>query len=292
MPLPDLMRLIGLVFAAVSLVVLGDTAGKLLTSGGVDPFLVAWSRFALAALALLPFSGLRRAELPDLLDRRVLVRGLFIACGISSILTALRTEPIANVFGAFFIGPVVSYVLAVMFLRERPSALRGLLLGLGFLGVMLVVKPGFGATPGIGFALLAGTFYGAYLVMTRVVAGDFRPRFLLISQLLIGTVALAPLAAMAEVPPLDLRLSFLVLLSAAGSAVGNFLLVLANRRAEASLIAPLVYSQLISATVLGVLVFGDWPDAWSLIGLAVIAASGIGSLVLQRPVRAVQTGRP
>lgn len=292
MPLPDLMRLIGLVFAAVSLVVLGDTAGKLLTSGGVDPFLVAWSRFALAALALLPFSGLRRTELPDLLDRRVLIRGLFIACGISSILTALKTEPIANVFGAFFIGPVVSYVLAVLFLRERPSALRGLLLGLGFLGVMLVVKPGFGATPGIGFALLAGTFYGAYLVMTRVVAGDFRPRFLLISQLLIGTVALAPLAAMAEVPPLDLRLSFLVLLSAAGSAVGNFLLVLANRRAEASLIAPLVYSQLISATVLGVLVFGDWPDAWSLIGLAVIAASGIGSLVLQRPVRAVQTGRP
>ena len=292
MPLPDLMRLIGLVFAAVSLVVLGDTAGKLLTSGGVDPFLVAWSRFALAALALLPFSGLRRAELPDLLDRRVLIRGLFIACGISSILTALKTEPIANVFGAFFIGPVVSYVLAVLFLRERPSALRGLLLGLGFLGVMLVVKPGFGATPGIGFALLAGTFYGAYLVMTRVVAGDFRPRFLLISQLLIGTVALAPLAAMAEVPPVDLRLSFLVLLSAAGSAVGNFLLVLANRRAEASLIAPLVYSQLISATVLGVLVFGDWPDAWSLIGLAVIAASGIGSLVLQRPVRAVQTGRP
>lgn len=292
MPLPDLLRLIGLVFAAVSLVVLGDTAGKLLTSGGVDPFLVAWSRFALAALALLPFSGLCRAELPDLLDRRVLIRGLFIACGISSILTALKTEPIANVFGAFFIGPVVSYVLAVLFLRERPSALRGLLLGLGFLGVMLVVKPGFGATPGIGFALLAGTFYGAYLVMTRVVAGDFRPRFLLISQLLIGTVALAPLAAMAEVPPLDLRLSFLVLLSAAGSAVGNFLLVLANRRAEASLIAPLVYSQLISATVLGVLVFGDWPDAWSLIGLAVIAASGIGSLVLQRPVRAVQTGRP
>ena len=112
MPLPDLLRLAGLVFAAVSLVVLGDTAGTLLTSGGVDPFLVAWSRFALAAIALLPFSGLTRAELPNLLDRRILVRGLFIACGISSILTALRTEPIANVFGAFFIGPVVSYILA------------------------------------------------------------------------------------------------------------------------------------------------------------------------------------
>lgn len=291
MPLPDLLRLAGLVFAAVSLVVLGDTAGKLLTSGGVDPFLVAWSRFALAAIALLPFSGLTRAELPNLLDRRILVRGLFIACGISSILTALRTEPIANVFGAFFIGPVVSYILAILFLHERPSALRGVLLGLGFAGVMLVVKPGFGATPGIGFALLAGMFYGAYLVMTRVVAGVFRPRFLLISQLLIGSVALAPLAAMAELPATDLRLSLLILLSAAGSAVGNFLLVLANRRAEASLIAPLVYSQLISATVLGVLVFGDWPDIWTLAGLLVIAGSGIGSLALHRQSLAPRSTR-
>ncbi|SDI87535.1 DMT family transporter [Lutimaribacter saemankumensis] len=291
MPLPDLLRLAGLVFAAVSLVVLGDTAGKLLTSGGVDPFLVAWSRFALAAIALLPFSGLTRAELPNLLDRRILVRGLFIACGISSILTALRTEPIANVFGAFFIGPVVSYILAILFLHERPSALRGVLLGLGFAGVMLVVKPGFGATPGIGFALLAGMFYGAYLVMTRVVAGVFRPRFLLISQLLIGSVALAPLVAMAELPATDLRLSLLILLSAAGSAVGNFLLVLANRRAEASLIAPLVYSQLISATVLGVLVFGDWPDIWTLAGLLVIAGSGIGSLALHRQSLAPRSTR-
>jgi len=280
--LTQLFGLIALVFAAVTLVVIGDTAGKLMTSGGVDPFLVAWSRFALAALVLLPFSGLTRAELPHLLDRRVLIRGLFIACGISAILTALKTEPIANVFGAFFIGPVVSYVLAILFLGERPSPLRSGLLALGFAGVMLVVKPGFGATPGLGFALLAGCFYGAYLVMTRVVAGAFRPRFLLISQLLIGSVALAPLAAMAELPDIDLRLSALVMISALGSALGNFCLVLANRRAEASLIAPLVYSQLISATVLGVVVFGDWPDALSLTGLTLIAASGIGSLIANR----------
>lgn len=282
MTLTQLFGLIALVFAAVTLVVIGDTAGKLMTSGGVDPFLVAWSRFALAALVLLPFSGLTRAELPHLLDRRVLIRGLFIACGISAILTALKTEPIANVFGAFFIGPVVSYVLAILFLGERPSPLRSGLLALGFAGVMLVVKPGFGATPGLGFALLAGCFYGAYLVMTRVVAGAFRPRFLLISQLLIGSVALAPLAAMAELPDIDLRLSALVMISALGSALGNFCLVLANRRAEASLIAPLVYSQLISATVLGVVVFGDWPDALSLTGLTLIAASGIGSLIANR----------
>ena len=228
---------------------------------------------------LLPFSGLQRTELADLKDWRLLARAGFIACGISCILTALKTAPIANVFGAFFVGPIVSYILALLFLGEKPSPLRSGLLALGFLGVMLEVKPGFGASWGMVFALLAGTFYGAYLAMTRVVAGAFRPRFLLMSQLLIGAVIMAPFGVSAGAPTFSLGITALVTLSALASAFGNFLLVIASKSAEASLIAPLVYSQLISATVLGVLVFGDWPDAVSLLGLILIAASGVGSLV-------------
>lgn len=282
MTAPDLFRLIATVFAAVTLVVLGDTAGKLLTQSGVDPVLVAWTRFGLAALLLLPFSGLTMKELVYLKDWRVLLRAATIAAGISCILTALKTEPIANVFGAFFIGPVVSYILAVFFLGERPSALRAILLALGFLGVMLVVKPGFGVTSGIVFALLAGVCYGGYLAMTKMIASAFRPRFLLISQLLIGTLILTPIGINVELPQFDIAVSLLILGSALGSAVGNYLLVIANRMAEASLIAPLVYSQLISATVLGVLVFGDWPDLYSLAGLTVIIFSGLGSLFVSR----------
>ena len=86
-----------------------------------------------------------------------------------------------------------------------------------------------------------------------------------------------------ELPALDTRLSLLILVSALGSAAGNYLLVIANRRGEASLIAPLVYSQLISATVFGVLVFNDWPDRYALLGLIVIAVSGLGSLLAARP---------
>ncbi len=86
-------------------------------------------------------------------------------------------------------------------------------------------------------------------------------------------------------------LAGLVAISAGGSAMGNFLLVMASRRAEASLIAPLVYSQLLSAMVLGVLVFGDWPDVWALAGLALIALSGVGSLLVsQRQARLAGQG--
>ncbi|MDC0739480.1 DMT family transporter [Cognatishimia sp. SS12] len=274
----DLLRLAAIVFAAVSFIVVGDTAGKLLTAGGVHPIVVAWARFGIGALVLLPFSGLKLPELRDLLQWRVALRAVFVITGISCILTALKTEPIANVFGAFFVGPIVSYVLAIIFLGERPSKLRSLLLMIGFLGVLLVVKPGFGASVGMGFALAAGTFYGAYLMMTRTIAGAFRPRFLLLSQLLIGSVLLAPFGLTVGLPELTGGLALLFLVSALGSAAGNYLLVISSKKAEASLIAPLVYTQLVSATLSGILVFGDWPDLVSLIGLALIALSGGSAL--------------
>lgn len=276
----SLFQLAALVFVAVSFVVVGDTAGKLLTGRGVDPIIVAWTRFGLAALLILPFSGLSVRELPNFGDWRVLVRASLITGGIYCILTALRTEPIANVFGAFFVGPIVSYILAVLFLGEAPSRSKSFLLAFGFFGVVLVVKPGFGASVGMVFALAAGTCYGAYLAMTRTVANKYRPRFLLISQLLVGSIILTPLGLSAEFPNLDLSIGVLLLVSAFGSALGNYLLVVANRTAEASLIAPLVYSQLVSATIVGIVVFNDWPDLLSLFGLVAIAVSGFGSLLV------------
>lgn len=279
---PSLVRLAGVVFAAVTFVVIGDTAGKLLTIRDVDPFFIAWTRFALAAVVLLPVSGLALRELPNLRDWRVLVRGAFITSGICCILTALRTEPIANVFGAFFIGPIVSYVLAILFLGETPSRSRSILLALGFLGVIFVVKPGFGASNGMAFALAAGGCYGAYLAMTRTVAGLYQPRFLLMSQLIIGSVFLTPLGLGESFPDFGLPILALVVVSALGSAFGNFLLVVASKSAEASLIAPLVYSQLFSATVAGFLVFGDLPDTYALLGLMLIALSGFGSLFIHQ----------
>lgn len=278
----SLLRIAGVVFAAVTCVVVGDTAGKLLTARGVDPLFIAWTRFALAGVVLLPFSGLSLRELPNLYDWRVLVRGAFIAGGICCILTALRSEPIANVFGAFFVGPIVSYILAILFLGEAPSPSRSILLALGFCGVLLVVKPGFGASTGMAFALAAGGCYGAYLAMTRTLAGLYRPRFLLMSQLIIGSTVLAPFGLTVRFPDFSLPVLGLVVVSAVASAIGNFLLVVASKSAEASVIAPLVYSQLISATVAGLLVFGELPDVYAMLGLILIAFSGFGSLLVRQ----------
>lgn len=274
------LRILGIVVFAMTLIVIGDAAGKLLTAAGFSPIFVAWSRFTVAAVVLLPFSGLTAAELRGFLDWRIYLRALFIAAGISCILTALKTEPIANVFGGFFVGPIVAFVLSSLLLKERLDLGRMLLLLVSFAGVLLVVKPGFGMQVGMGFALLAGCFHGSYLVATRWLAGLYRPRFLLISQLIIGALVLFPFCLGAMPQSIDLAGTGLILVSALGSAAGNFLLAVANRTTPANVVAPLVYSQLLAATVIGVLVFGDIPDELALVGLAVIILSGLSSLWL------------
>lgn len=272
-----MIPIVAMIVGAMVLIVTGDAAAKLLTQQGFDPVFIAWARFALAAVMIAPFAGVRRGDIALAADWRLLLRGMLIVGGITCILTALRTENMANVFGGFFIGPIVAYALSVLLLKEHVTWMRTLLLAISFVGVLIVVRPGFGMTAGLGFAVLAGCFHGAYLVATRWLAGEFRPRFLLMSQLVVGAVVLAPFA-IGPLPPVTLHITGLIMISALGSAFGNLLIVLANRTTPASVIAPLIYSQLLVATVIGFVVFGDWPDAPTFIGLAIIAVAGASSV--------------
>ena len=271
------MQVVGAVVLAMTLIVGGDAAATLLTGAGFPQVFVAWTRFALAAVLLAPFCGLQRTEFRYFLNWRLYLRAALIVGGIVSILTALKTEPMADVFGGFFVGPVVSYFLSALLLRERITTLRTLLLMVSFAGVLLVVRPGFGMTAGMGFAILAGCFHGSYLVATRWLAGDFRPRFLLFSQLVIGAVLLSPFA-MVTVPDITLPVFGLITISALGSAAGNLLLVMVNRTTPAGVVAPLIYSQLLAAMLIGWAVFGQWPDGLSLIGLLIIMLAGASSV--------------
>ncbi|MCK0168239.1 DMT family transporter [Jannaschia sp. S6380] len=272
---------VALMFVAMSLIPLGDTAGKLLTgTHGASPFFVAFSRFAVGAAMIGAILG-GRVHWPLYRDWRIWFRAGLIAAGIACILTALRTEDLATVFGAFFVGPIFSYLLSIRFLGERVTSLQSVLLALGFCGVLLVVRPGFGMTTGLAFAVLAGLFYGAFLTTSRWLADLAPPRQLMLTQTALGTLLLAPLGLL-EIPAFSAPVTGLVLLSGLASASGNLLLVLAYRRTRATILAPFVYFQLISATTLGWLVFGTFPDALALTGLAILIAAGLGTVLLRR----------
>ena len=273
-------KALALMAVAMSCIPAGDSAGKILvTEYGVAPVFVAWARFAGGALMILPLAA--RGSLHLLRDWRIWGRGGLLAGGILFILTALSTAPIASVFAAFFVGPIVSFALSAIVLREEVSRGRTMLMGLGFLGVLLVVRPGFDASPGLGFAVLAGVFYGSYLTASRALMGIGTPRALLFTQLIVGAVVLAPIG-LPHLPALPPATLGLLVLSAGFSAAGNGLLLMAYRIGTASAIAPMVYFQLVAATTLGWVIFGDLPDALTWAGLAVIVSAGVASARLGR----------
>ena len=265
------------------LIPLGDTAGKLMTSTGIAPFFVAWSRYLVGLLVLLPFA-LHKDAFGLLKNWRIWVRSAIQAITITTILTALKTEPIANVFAAFFLGPMVSYILSVTLLKEVPSTLRLILLAIGLIGVFLVVKPGFGMTTGLAWAAFSGICYGVFLTASRWVSPYGKPVHLMMTQLFIGALLLTPLGLL-NLPTVTPAVSGLVLWSGVASMFGNLLLIFAYARAGASVLAPFVYVQLIGATAYGWLVFGNLPDGLSALGLVVIFLSGFATLFIPKSKR-------
>lgn len=268
---PVLIMITGMMF-----IPLGDAAGKLLiVNYGVAPQFVGWSRFFLGIIFILIVYLFRGFDFSILKNWRIWVRGVLVTGAISNILIALETETLANTFAAFFVGPIVAYFISALLLKEEISKSRTALLFFGFIGMLLVIKPGVSFSTGTAHGLLSGVFYGCFLVSTKWLSGVANARSLLVSHLVIGSIFMAPIG-LSNVPELtDTNLIFLVLLSAIASAIGNLLLVVSNKMADASMLAPLVYTQLISATVLGILVFNDIPDWISMIGLSMLLFSGL-----------------
>ncbi|MEM6312078.1 MAG: DMT family transporter, partial [Pseudomonadota bacterium] len=139
---------------------------------------------------------------------------------------------------------------------------------------LLVLRPGSQMIPGMEYALLAGLFYGAFLTASRWLANLADPRNLVITQLAVGALVLSPMG-LGALPAIDARIAVLTTISAAASMLGNLILLYAYRLAPATGLAPLVYLQLIAATVLGWLVFADIPDLMTWVGAALIVGAGI-----------------
>ena len=271
-------RAVLIMLVGMALIPLGDTFGKSLTSDGVAPFFVAFTRFAIAAIVLIPF--LPKGAWTAFKDWRLWFRASLIAGGICSILTALSTEPIANVFGAFFIGPIVAYTLSALLLKEPASLPRTALLLIGFAGVLMVVQPGPDMRPGLLFAVLAGCFYGSFLTASKWLVDAAPPLTLLFSQLAISALLTAPFG-LAAIPPLDMWTSTMVVGSSLASMGGNLLLIVAFGLAHSTRLAPFVYFQIIAAVALGWAVFGTLPDTLAFAGIAILVGSGFASLALR-----------
>ena len=246
---------------------------------------VVWARYAANLLVLLVFLsargqlGLLRTARPGL----QFMRGLLLAVASLLYFTSLTVLPLAEAAAIGFVMPLFLALLAVPMLGERMDGARLAAVLAGLAGALVIVRPG--ATVFTPYALLPigmALCNALYQILTRKVAGVEHPLTSLAWGAIVGAVLLSFALPFAWVTPTE---SFhWVLLGIIGvlASIGHFTLIRAYDYANATALAPFFYTQLVWVMLLGWLVFGEFPDGWSLLGTGIIVASGIYLVGRQR----------
>ena len=208
-----------------------------------------------------------------------IVRTALIMGAMTSLIAALGMVPMAKAVGGFLIAPIVSGILGIVIWRESPTAPRLMGSAISFLGAAILLRPEAGLEPGCIFALIGGALLGTYLAATRGAKSQTDALSTLAVQSLLGAGMLAPFAFAGGLPALTPALLVGALALGAISAVCHFLTVAAYQRADATVLAPFLYFNLLTAMTVGFLWFGETLSWTSIVGLLSIAAGGLVTLM-------------
>jgi drug/metabolite transporter (DMT)-like permease len=281
-------RLIGiaLMCGAVACFACLDAMAKYL-GGHMQPLQVVGMRFISAFLLALIFSnpftrpGLFKTARPVL----QIVRGLLMLSTTIFNFIAFRYLQLDEALAILFSTPFLVAILAGPILGEWVGWRRWTAIGVGFIGVLVVIRPGLGGMQWAALLSVASAiFYAGYAIVTRMVMHDNSETTLFYANL-VGVVIMLPVLPLVwTAPPNGLDLVLLLAVGAFGSA-GHFLLILAHDRAPASVLSPFMYTQLLWATTFGYLVFDNVPNHWTLAGAAIVVASGLYLLYREQKVR-------
>ncbi|MBI1651041.1 DMT family transporter [Hyphomicrobium sulfonivorans] len=288
-PAADRLKAIGLMCVAVALFSALDTSAKYLaTASGLPVVQIAWSRFLgqfaimLSMLSVLPISallGTRKLKLE-------LLRSLLMVSTTAFNFLALRHLQLDQSISVVFMAPLLVALLAGPLLGEWVGLRRFIAIAVGFIGVLIVVHPGVGEFHyAFIFAFGSMLAYAFFMLLTRFLAAHDAPLVMLFYSVLLGAFGLAPFALWNWVWPPDATAWLLLSVLGIFGGVGHYLFIHAYRLAPASSVAPFIYIQMLTMVLFGFTVFGDVPDVWTLIGAAVIIASGIYLLNRERSVR-------
>ena len=197
--------------------------------------------------------------------------------------SALKYLRLTEVTSITFASPLVVALLASPLLGERIGAHRLAAVLTGFAGVLVVTRPGVGGLHVAAlFAVGAACGNALYSIATRLVASRDSSETTLFYTGLVGSLFFLPIAPFVWTWPEGPLIWLLLAALGTFGALGHWLLILAHRRAPASVLAPFFYAQLLWATLLGFLVFGETPDRWTLIGGAIVMASGLYLVARER----------
>jgi drug/metabolite transporter (DMT)-like permease len=276
---------VGVAFLVLAMLLTPAVDGVAKTlSADHSPMMIAFLRYLSAGLvALVIARGAGRRIVVARGDRvGQVVRTALVIGAMTALIAALGMVPMAKAVGGFLIAPIVSGLLGILVWREPPTAPRLSGSAVSFVGAAILLRPEAGLEPGCLYALLGGAMLGSYLAATRGAGSRTDALSTLAVQSLLGAILLAPFAFAGGLPAMTPVLLLAALALGTISAACHLLTVAAYQRADATLLAPFLYFNLLTAMAVGFVVFGETPG-WS--GLAgVLAIAGGGLLTLLPPV--------
>jgi len=266
-----------LMFIAALVMAASNGAIMKLLAGSLPTVTIIWARYLVNLLILLPFAlpyyGLaifKPASLP-----LQLLRVAFMLVGTSCFITGVADMAFADAIAILYVYPFVIIVLSPFFLSERVPAVAWVCVATGFAGVLIVMRPAFDVTglPAL-FILAAGTLLGCHLLMARFLVRAKSP---LITATFTALVIAAVTSLIVPFYWQPMSAYELMLIAAMGTvtAASQYLMLMAFSRAQAPVLAPFAYAEIPAAAAIGIMAFGEFPDAIAWGGIALIVASGV-----------------
>jgi drug/metabolite transporter (DMT)-like permease len=269
-------RGIALILASTVFLGTSDATSKYL-SATLPSIEIAWIRFLVFALVMLPAMIPGSPLYAMKTGRRgfQLTRGAALLGSSLFFISGLRYLPIAEASATSFVSPLFVTALSIVFLGESVGLRRWLATAVGLIGVLIILRPGSGAFhPAALFSIVSAMAWACTLIMTRMMSGTERAVTTMAYSALAGVAILSVLVPFVWVQPSWHDIFFGIVIGVASTA-GQWIVVLAFRYANASVLAPFSYTQLLWVSFLGFLIFGEVPDIWTVTGAGIIVASGL-----------------
>lgn len=246
------------------------------------PAMVGLMRFAAQAVLLLPLVALLGQWARPRAGH--VAGGVLLGGALVAFNAALQVMPVANAIAIFFVEPLVLTLLSALILKERIGWRRLTAVSVGLMGALVVIRPNWAEYgPAAAWPLAAAVCFACYMLVTRVMSMGGRLLALQLWTSLFAVLFLAALvcwgagtgiAMLTPSVPGGIDWGLIALLGLIGVA-SHQMLAQGLARAEASQVAPMQYLEIVSATALGWLVFGNLPDPLTWAGTAIIIGSGL-----------------
>ena len=248
---------------------------------------IIWGRYFFHfALILVLFPR----RIPTLLDSDdigwQIARSILVLLATACMFVAMGFMPLADAVAITFAAPLLIVVLSVIILRERVGPRRWVAVVVGFIGMLVIIRPSAGLFQVAALLPVAvAFFYALYQIITRLISHRSDPLNMLFYTALVGALTMTAIVPFDWQTPTTEQWLMLVAVGFFGG-LGHYAIIKAYQRAEAALVAPFAYTEIVWATSFGLFVFGDFPDLFTFIGTAIIIASGVYVVHRERKARA------